>query len=771
MMRTAALLALASLLAAPGAPPPAQDGGLLVEEAGFGFLPAAPVLNLPVRGTQPPPKFVGRNEAWVPFQAILVNPGPAREGVLTLRQAFTGPAEAVTYSRRITLPQDGRKRVTFPVRATYDPMYLGFRDDKAGGVTLGGESEFLVREPRIVNPRTEIVLLASDAKISYGHLVVPRRRSENPADRILVVVAPDQLPQTALEYDMVGLLVLDDIAADALTQAQASAIHQWVCRGGAVVMTLLRNAHRIKGTHLEPLVAGTPGEVRNVREMKAFEEATTYPCPFDAETAIQTFDAREGTEGDPALLQRRIDRGLSVACGLPLSSSALEVWPRSPILLEAFLRLSRHAKIGLPGGNQSQRVREPVAPALKGSILKSVPPFKAVALLMGIYIVVLVVVPYAVLRPFKRLELAWIGIVALALIGSGVVYGTGTRYLRAESVACRVTLVEGGGVPGPHMRHNFWCLFSARGGYLNLGFENPPVVPFPFGRQLGLRGAGSVSEPLQVAYDADAQVRDFPTYAQDSTMFETTDMVSLPGRIRFQIKMDPDLTIRGHLEADESLQLRDAWFVDGQRIVRVQPGPIEIPRGAASVVPSEGSLLERKGFEAVTRAIETADYRVPVLLYRYEGTPSLTNSDIKEEAIHFGIVEPTEWRVPVDEITWTGTLYFPPELPEQEPPEFEFTLRTREVPPGRQVEAVTIQWDWQRYGSLQLYNRRDGTWTSAVSTPRLEGCVARSPFGGLAIKARLLTHSRSHAQELLVHRGSVQELTITGHSKLKASRP
>ena len=771
MMRTAALLALASLLAAPGAPPPAQDGGLLVEEAGFGFLPAAPVLNLPVRGTQPPPKFVGRNEAWVPFQAILVNPGPAREGVLTLRQAFTGPAEAVTYSRRITLPQDGRKRVTFPVRATYDPMFLSFRDDKAGGVTLGGESEFLVREPRIVNPRTEIVLLASDAKISYGHLVVPRRRSENPADRILVVVAPDQLPQTALEYDMVGLLVLDDIAADALTQAQASAIHQWVCRGGAVVMTLLRNAHRIKGTHLEPLVAGTPGEVRNVREMKAFEEATTYPCPFDAETAIQTFDAREGTEGDPALLQRRIDRGLSVACGLPLSSSALEVWPRSPILLEAFLRLSRHAKIGLPGGNQSQRVREPVAPALKGSILKSVPPFKAVALLMGIYIVVLVVVPYAVLRPFKRLELAWIGIVALALIGSGVVYGTGTRYLRAESVACRVTLVEGGGVPGPHMRHNFWCLFSARGGDLNLGFENPPVVPFPFGRQLGLRGAGSVSEPLQVAYDADAQVRDFPTYAQDSTMFETTDMVSLPGRIRFQVQVGAGHVLRGRVEVDESLLFRDAWIVDGQRIARVRPGPFEIPN-VPQIVPADGTLLEKKGFEAVTKAIEAADYRHPVLLYRYEGTPSLVNADIKEESIHFGIVEPTEWSVePVDEIMWNGTLYLPQELPDQERPAFEFTLRTRDVPPGYQVEFVAIRESWPRYGSLQLYNRREGAWMPVASNPRLEGFMARSPFGGLAIKARLLAHSKSHAQELLDSRGTMQEITLTGHSKIKASRP
>jgi hypothetical protein len=748
-----------------------QDPGLRVEDAGVGFLPSQAILNFPWRDrTNPiPPKFIAKYDAWVPFQAVLVNTGPAREGVLTLKPTDNVAGEAISYSRRISLPRDGRKRVSFPVRATYEAMTLSFRDDQAGTVRLDNEWELGIREPRIAPPRTELVLIASEAPITYGHLVAPRRRSDQAPDRVIVVIPPDQLPQTAMEYDVAGLLILDDIAADALTPSQASAIHQWVCRGGAVVMTLLRNAHRIKGTHLEPLLAGPLADVRNVKYMKPFEEATTYLCGFDSETAVQSFEVRDGAEGDPFLLQRRIDRGLAVACGLPLSSKALESWNAGPHLIEAFLKLGRAPRIHLPGGMMAQRIREPIAPALKGSILKSVPPFKAVALLMAGYLFVLIVVPYAVLRPFRRLELAWIGIVVLALAGSGVVYGVGTRYLRHQSVACRVTLVEGGAASGPHVRHNFWCVFSARGGSINLGFEDPPVVPFPFGRQLGLRGAGSPSDPLQAAYDPDVQVRAFPTFAQDSVLLETTDTVSLRGRIGFQIQKSANGMLRGQVVADESLPLRDAWIVDGPRILRVRPGPFEFLAADPSSPMTGGTLLEQKGFEAVTRAIEAGDPgdHKPVLLYRYDGAPSLTNSDIQEEAIHFGIVEPSAWRDEQPALAhWAGVVRLPVE-PSDEKNEIEFTFRTRDVPAGHDADYMTLDEDWTNRGCrVELYDRVKGEWVATRAAVKLAPFVARSPFGGLAIKARMISTKGTAA--IFRHRENMTEIVVSGTSRIRA---
>lgn len=769
-MRAAALLVLSAVLAGFGPSSPSQDRGIKVEDAGFGFLPSAEILNFPWTGrAATPPKFIGKFDMWAPFQAVLVNDGPARAGVLILRPYNTGAGEAITYSRRISLPRDGRKRVTFPVRSTYEPMGLSFRDDNAGAVRLDDEWIYSVREPRIASPRTEIVLIASDARINYGHLVAPtKRRSDQAPSRLVVVVSPEQLPQTALEYDVAGLLILDDIAADALTPAQASAIHQWVCRGGTVVLSLLRNTHRIKGTHIEPLLAGAPAEVRNVKEMKAFEQATTQPCRFDVETAVQTFKLPEGSNGDPTLVHRRIERGLAIACGLPLSSRVLESWARAPHLLDAFLKLGRQARIPLPGGAQAQRVRDSIAPALKGSILKSVPPFKAVALLMAIYIAVLVVLPYAVMRPFKRLELAWIGIVFLALAGSGVVYGVGVRYLRAESVACRVTLVEGGGTPGPHLRHNFWCLFSASGGSVDLGFEDPPVVPFPFGRSLGLRGAGSPSEPLQVAYDADSQVRSFPTYAQDSVLFETTDTVSLPGRIGFQIRKEADGSLRGRVDVDDKFLLRDAWVVDGGRIVRVRPGPFEIPPGNQPVEIYSGTLLDRRGFEGVTQALQAADpdNRHPVLLYRYEGAPSLKNAAIHEEAIHFGIVEPSEWReATMYDANWYGTVYLPAEASIADREELEFILRTRDVPPDFEAHSITVSTGFPSFVTVELYNRVEEVWIPSyvISTPG--PFITRSSFGGLAVKARLVAFRPGFSRRDVLH-----EIQITAISRIKAAR-
>lgn len=768
--RGLALVTLACFLSGFGPPP---QEGVVIEDVGFGFLPSTEPLNFPV-GTRnlPVPKFVGKFDTWVPFQVILVNHGPALEGVLTLRPSAPRTQEGITYSRRVSLPSKARKRVSFPVRASYEPMILSFVDDRDGAVRIGGDKAVVVREPRIVNPRTEVVLLATDAPITYGHYVMPRRRTDQPPDRLLLVVPPDQLPHTALEYDLVGLLILDDIAADALAPAQASAIHQWVCRGGAVVITLLRNAHRIKGTHLELLLAGSLGEVRNQKELKPFEEATTRSCPFDVETAVQTFVAGDGAEGDPALLHRRIERGHAVACGLPLSSKALESWTGAPLLLEAFLRLGRPGRIHLPGGPPSQRVREPIATALKGSILKSVPPFKAVAGLMIGYVVILVFLPYAVLRPFKRLELAWFGIVALALAGCGIVYGVGIQYLRTESVACRVTLVEGGGAPGPHLRHNFWCLFSAGGGAVDLGFENPPVVPYPFGRTLGLRGAGSAAEPLQVSYDPEKQIRSFPTFAQDSVLFETTDDVALPGRIRFQVRKDAEEALTGRVEVDDAFPLRDAWIVDGLRIIRVRPGPFAIPAKQPASSPPDGSLLEKRGFEAVTRAVDYSESgrHLPVLLYRYEGAPSLKNADIHEEAIHFGIVEPSAWQDPAPgQAIWHGVIYLPPEESAAARKDFEFTLRTRDVPPDCEVESLTL--DVSRssgwlHGEFELYDPGLEAWKPARAVLYLAPFVIKSPFGGLAIRARYVAQNEFELQQSYSYRETVSELSISGHSRI-----
>jgi hypothetical protein len=362
----------------------------------------------------------------------------------------------------------------------------------------------------------------------------------------------------------------------------------------------------------------------------------------------------------------------------------------------------------------------------------------------------------------------------LALAACGVVYGVGVKYLRTESIACRLTLVEGGGAPGPHVRHNFWCLFSADGGAVDLGFEEASAVPYPFGRTLGLRGAGSAAEPLRVSYDPDRQVRSFPTYAQDSVLFETTDSVALPGRIVFHVQKDPSDTLKGRVDVDEAFPLRDAWIVDGPRIMPVRPGPFEIRLGPGRP-EAKGTLLERQGFEAVTRALNAADIRQPVLLYRYEGAPSLTNSDIREDAIHFGIVEPSDWTDPAPgEAAWRGVIYLPPENPAAPTRrDFEFTLRTRDIPVDREPESLMLE--IPRYGGLsrgkfELFDRRAEVWKSYVPGMKIDRFVSRSPFGGLALKARYLSSNEFEMDEAYSERGGISELHISGYSKLRTAK-
>src|SRR6185503_20308028 len=167
---------------------------------------------------------------------------------------------------------------------------------------------------------------------------------------------------------------------------------------------------------------------------------------------------------------------------------------------------------------QSSALRTEMARALKESMVRSIPPFKTVLWLMAGYGAVIAFLPYAIFRRINRLEWSWAAVFVLAAGGAGVVYGVGQSYLRKDSAAYRVGVIDGGSEAGIHLRHNFWSLFTASGDRLDLSFEDVSTVPYVLGRELKLRGTTD-EETLTVCYD-ELRLTDLRTYSQDSTLFE-----------------------------------------------------------------------------------------------------------------------------------------------------------------------------------------------------------------------------------------------------------
>jgi len=756
MKRLLPLLVVCTVL---GTPARAQESVLLeARDLGIGFLPAGELPNLRAMPDRPGEKFVLR-DGWATFQVTLVNRGEAVEGVLSVTPDDPGTANPIAYQKRVSLPRGASKRITFPVlKNTVYPFEVTFDDASLGRVPFSVGERATARTLTIGNPRSvvltaEVFLVATAERSTFAHFLHRDSQDRFTADRVVIPVDPATLPTTAVEYQSADVVVLDDVPFDGLTPAQQSALAQFVCRGGVLVACLARHADRAKGV-LEALLPGTPAALKNVDGISALETATGVPCRFPKPQAVMTFAARPGARSwgpdEVTVLHARADRGTVIACGFPFSMRYFETWAGSRDFAGAFATAARPARVGAPGSVlYRQPLRQDLARVLKASIAKSLPPFATVVVLMAAYALAVIVLPYGVFRPLRRLEWAWVAVFAIALAGSGVVWGVGAKYLRLQGAAHRVTLVEGGARPGPHLRHNFWCVFSATGERMSIAFEDAPVVPHPFGNELALRGAEDRAETMRAAYDEDAQIRGMRTFAQDTVLFETTDACTLTGAVRFDATVD-DGRLKGLFDVDRAMPLHAAWIAYGGKLHEVRPGPFDVAVAstAGAALPEDASRFFREAFRGVSaEALRVSeDAGAPVLLYRYEGQPGLARPALREESFHFGLVEPAGAEGPASRsqnLRASVRRALDSEAPDNG---VDFSLTAVGVPPGHSIASLTVRCKHVPQLELQLMVAGHGSWERVAQGARLEASryVFYSPLGHPHVRARVVAPERLH---------------------------
>jgi len=335
----------------------------------------------------------------------------------------------------------------------------------------------------------------------------------------------------------------------------------------------------------------------------------------------------------------------------------------------------------------------------------------------------------------------------------------GQNYLRSDSAAYRVGVVEGGGVPGSHVRHNFWSLFTARAERLDLAFEDGSSVPFPLGGELNLRGAAG-QEPMMIGFD-EVRVAGFKTYSQDSSLFESTDRIAFPSRIRLSGGgAGPRRTAR--LRYDPTFPVRQAWIVEGDEVSSLAEFPgqevvVPFPNTTMAALEAHagagGDLLFQKAvhhllLHARTRSLETGQR---ILVYQFDGPPSLKSPPLPERGLDFGILEADEEATPPPEAHWrvrrTGLPVqderYDAELYTEKGAEFSMTLSG--FPSESRV--VDLQISAPLGLILECFDARELAWRRVSAAERLapQGLVHRSPLGTAYARVRLRAGERSAA--------------------------
>lgn len=706
-----------------------QESLITVHEAGIGYRASVRPLNLPPeRYERSFPFFVARTDTWVPFTIDLQNEGAAFNGTLTLQESFPVDDHPIVTRKRVALAEGARQRITFPVLFKAGAsLVVSMHDDRAGDALIAGGRRFDIPMPRVAAPTTPLILVAGAGKNLLTHLLRRHPGGSFLDDRYVIPMAPESLPDHAMAYHGVNLLVLNDVAPDELSTAQMEAIQQYVAWGGRLVLAMQRvfaggGAGTLEGSPLGPMLPGLPGGISNAASIPALRAATGFDCTPAEPAAVISFIPRPNAVdwGGGVILHRPYEHGLVIACGLPLTAGFLEKWDGSPLLMETFRAEAADPLIVDPGAYQPSPLRTELAKALKDAVVKPIPSFPLVIGLMAGYFVLVGVIPYAVFRRLGRVEWAWGAILTLAMISAAGIYGMGATTYRRESEVVRLSLVEGGSEPGIRLRRNFWAYFSSEAGEIDVDFEDGGALPVP----LQMTATTPVSEftPMTVSRDG-APLRTLRTHTQDSVLFETTDRERMPGAVRF------DVTPGGGLSATlgPPARVHHAWLVDGLAAGWVRP----TADGSASVVSAEASLgavlaevradpdrlLSKCAPVVLLEASRLSSLReTPLLVYFYEGTRALKGAGPGERSLDVGLIAPSGWGQKVHRQVWNVRRLSPPAPGGYEPDlvtenglNWELIL---EDTVGGRIKNLNIKMRSDQTILVELWNSVAGKWVA-----------------------------------------------------------
>ena len=382
-----------------------------------------------------PPQLIGgiaREHRWATVQVVLHNRGASE--VAGRLVAHGEVVESVVYSRRLVLPPASRFRVQLYFRSLRSGT-LSVQFDAQGDTLTDGELNL----PVLRGERR--LLLVVDQRGARLPFLMPRNADDNPrTGAVAGHSVPGDLPNRWIGYDAFDVVALHDVTATALSVQQRGALLDWVRSGGTVVACVGCFAQQYRDPFFEQLLG-----VRVSGSMVASEGPALIgpngdevrPTGRNLLVALTVSSGSAGRASEPVqlALERRIDCGRAVFVALDGSAADELVKPGwQELWTRVFIQ---------DGSTFNWKAIEAAIPSrLEQLSGYQTPDLRLVWLAVGGFLLVAVQLNYAVFRKLRRLEYAWLAMVAMA-IGFALTahsMGLSSRGLAARRTA--VTLVR-----------------------------------------------------------------------------------------------------------------------------------------------------------------------------------------------------------------------------------------------------------------------------------------------------------------------------------------
>jgi len=261
----------------------------------------------------------------------------------------------------------------------------------------------------------------------------------------------EELPERGESLLSLDLIVINDVDTTGITPSQLSALDGWIAQGGRLVIGGGAGAQRtLAGLNAD----WVPAAYLDLTEAGAEEFS---PLADFAEGApILTTDVVPASHvqvDDPNILvknytmslvaEKKYDEGYVDFVALDLSQAPFNGWSATTLFWEALVSPGSEYPTNMPLDLSVRQMRSSNIPyALSNMPMLNLPSVGFLAILLGVYIILIGPVNYLILRKMKKLQLAWVTIPVMTILFASAAFGISFAMRGTSVVINQIALIE-----------------------------------------------------------------------------------------------------------------------------------------------------------------------------------------------------------------------------------------------------------------------------------------------------------------------------------------
>ncbi len=375
-----------------------------------------------------------KSEYWVPIQVMAANSGPPVEGYVEIRVPQGGGQEPASFRSPMSLPTQSNKHVTLYVKLSTTTSELNLQLRQNDGTLVSEATSGIIRRLGNVN------LLYGVVSPDPAEFAFLERIRGSRSDASVAQLTLDDLPETAVAWNALDILIFNDADTSQLTSKQRAALDAWLNNGGQLIVTGGANWQKT-AVPLANLLPVTIDGSRSVDDLPGLRERIGIEFRDPGPYVVATSSLRSGElifrqDELPLLARQSVGNGSVYFLALDPRLAPLLDWSgREAVWATIASRVPGSTNWGL--GPQNSYSATTAVSSLPALALPSI--LQLIAFLL-IYTLAMGPLNYWILKRRNQLERAWVTIPILVILFSAVTYFTGFQLRGNDTIINQISV-------------------------------------------------------------------------------------------------------------------------------------------------------------------------------------------------------------------------------------------------------------------------------------------------------------------------------------------